>query len=224
QPVDVTREPLPAEIAALFKLFNQLGRRAEIQEITETFAENPELGERLLRFINSGAFHIPKEVENVRQALVMLGQKNLQKWVALLLYSGSVNSDLRQPLLEESIIRGRIMELAARRMEDDEAFGNNAFITGALSVIQPLLGRPLRQLVREMDLDREVAGALTAGRGRMGALLGAVIALRRSRTVGGVESPEPRRLRPEDLLAVEEQAVLELEDLERHDGSDNPNF
>ncbi|MFA9461622.1 EAL and HDOD domain-containing protein [Thiohalorhabdus methylotrophus] len=224
QPVDVTREALPEETTVLFRLFNQLGRRAEIKEVAETFSENPEISERLLHFINSGAFHIPKEVENVRQAMVMLGQKGLQKWVALLLYSGNITAGLRQPLLEESIVRGRSMELVARAGKGDEAFGDEAFIAGALSVMQPLLGRPLRQLVREMHLDREVSGALLHGRGQIGALLRAVIELRQSRSVRGPAGPEAAPFGADRLLPAEEQAVLELEELERFHGSDDPNF
>lgn len=214
QAVNVTTESLPAQTRTLFRLFNLLGTKGDVKDIAAAFQEHPQLTNRLLAFVNSGGFRLRREVESVRQALVMLGQKTIQKWVALLLYSGDLQQDVRQPLLEESMVRGRLMELAAEELEKDDALADDAFIVGALSVLQPLLGRPLDQLVKEMGLDREVTRALIDHEGDLGQLLDAVTACRRWRDPADMPSPDAQRLPSGELAVLEERAVLEIEELE----------
>lgn len=221
---EVEGQPLSENQAMLIRLFNQLSVRAEFEEIEATFKQAPDLMAQLLQFINSPLFYIPNKINSVRQALVMLGLKNLERWVALLLYSsGSAEHDrnqkkkasFRNPLLEEAIIRGRVMELAARELSRSDDFAESAFVTGALSVMQALLGRPMADLVGDLNLDEDIAGALTGHKGTLGSLLKTVAHLREHRSLSAQPAAERHSIPAERLYAFEEQATLEVEDLDQ---------
>lgn len=204
--------------AMLIRLFNQLSVRAEFEDIEATFKKAPDLMAQLLNFINSPLFYIPNKINSVRQALVMLGLKNLERWVALLLYSTSSDqkaTNFRNPLLEEAIIRGRVMELAARQLSRDDDFAESAFVTGALSVMRALLGRPMPDLVAELNLDDEIGAALTSQEGRLGRLLATVEHLREHRSLSGQAAEEREGVAADKIYAFEEQATLEVEDLDQ---------
>jgi EAL and modified HD-GYP domain-containing signal transduction protein len=214
-------QPLTQNQAMLIRLFNQLSVRAEFEDIEATFKKAPDLMAQLLNFINSPLFYIPNKISSVRQALVMLGLKNLERWVALLLYSTSTDkkdksgASFRNPLLEEAIIRGRVMELTARELSRSDDFAESAFVTGALSVIRALLGRPMEDLVAELNLDDDIGAALTRQEGTLGRLLATVEHLREHRSLSAQPVTEREGVAADKIYAHEEQATLEVEDLDQ---------
>ena len=214
KPAQITTETLPAQKAALLTLYRQITGDAEFKDIEGTFKDNPDLSYKLLRLINSAAFHRPKEIHSIRQALAMLGKRNLRKWVALLLYSGAGSGASRNPLLEEAVVRGRMMELAAGKLEDDPGFTESAFITGTFSVIEALLGRPLAQIVEEVNLDDDIREALLEHKGVLGDLLATTLTLREDRILPEARSADLYPLSDADIYAYEEQATREFEDLD----------
>lgn len=214
KPAQITTETLPAQKATLLTLYRQITGDAEFGDIEATFKENPDLSYKLLRLINSAAFHRPKEIHSIRHALALLGKRNLSKWVALLLYSGAGRGGSRNPLLEEAVVRGRTMELAAGQLDGDPNFTESAFITGTFSVIEALLNRPLAQVVEEINLDSEISAALLEHQGILGALLATILNLRENRVLPEERSENLYGLSDADLYAYEEQAAREYEDIE----------
>jgi len=214
KPAQITTETLPAQKTALLTLYRQITGDAEFSDIESTFKDNPDLSYKLLRLINSAAFHRPKEIHSIRQALAMLGKRNLRKWVALLLYSGAGRGGNRNPLLEEAVVRGRMMELAASKLTDDPNFAESAFITGTFSVIEALLGRPLAQIVEEVNLDDDIGEALLEHKGVLGDLLATTMNLRENRILPEQRPENLYELSDADIYSYEEQATREFEDLD----------
>ncbi|MFA9460764.1 EAL and HDOD domain-containing protein [Thiohalorhabdus methylotrophus] len=221
RPSQITTESLSLQQTALLTLYKQVSGEAEFDEIEATFKENPDLSYKLLRLINSPAFHRAKDIHSIRQALALLGKFNLRKWIALLLYSGAGRGDIRNPLLEEAVIRGRLMELAAGHMDEDPYFAESAFITGAFSLIEALVQRPLGQVVEEVRLDTDIADALLSRSGPLGDLLTTIIELREKRALPRKKPDNLYVLRDADLYSYEEQATREFEELEDLDRQDH---
>ena len=214
KPAQITTETLPPQKTALLTLYRQITGNAEFGDIEATFKENPDLSYKLLRLINSAAFRRPKEIHSIRHALAMLGKRNLSKWVALLLYSGAGRGGNRNPLLEEAVVRGRMMELAAEQLDDDPNFTESAFITGTFSVIEALLNRPLDKVVEEINLDEAIRAALLEHKGVLGELLATTLNLREDRVLPQQRPENLYELSDEDFYAYEEQATREFEDLD----------
>jgi EAL and modified HD-GYP domain-containing signal transduction protein len=222
KPAAVTTESLPPQKATLVRLLRLLSQDAEFPAIEALFKEAPELSYKLLKLINSAAFYHGERIHSIRQALVLLGQRNLMRWVSLLLYAGEEAASTRNPLLEEAVVRGRIMELAMNKISGSPEQADTAFFAGTLSVIQGLVGRPLEQIVTELNLDTPVAEALLERKGTLGTLLDVTERLREQRTLSSTQPTGRHELSDQDLYFYEEQATLEVQDLDGEVGGEAP--
>lgn len=222
KPAAVTTESLPPQKATLVRLLRLLANDAEFPAIEALFKDAPELSYKLLKLINSAAFYHGERIHSIRQALVLLGQRNLMRWVSLLLYAGDEAATARNPLLEEAVVRGRIMELAMNKISGNSQRADTAFFTGTLSVLQALVGRPLEQLVDELNLDDEVSRALLERSGVLGTLLDVTERLREQRSLTSAQPAGRYQLSDQDLYFYEEQATLEVQDFDLEGSGRSP--
>ena len=220
--VTTTRDPLPEEAGPLMKVVRALFSNADFDEVANALVAAPTARQRLLTYVNSPAFELTREVESPRQAMVLMGLLSVQRWMLLLLFTGSGSGDLRQPFVEEGLLRARLMGLMAPELGLNEDQAAKAFNLGLLSVLHPMWGRPGRQVARELGLDQEQSRAFLYRSGPLGALLDSVRALRGHRGIGGSPTPDKRRLPPARVAAIEEQAALAIEDLDEAPSSAEP--
>jgi len=213
RPVRLSQEPIPAQKSTLLRIFRLLEADAEVGEIEALFKLAPELSYRLLKLLNSAAFALPRRIQSIRQALVMLGRRNIRKWVAVLLYTGEAG-DFSSPLLAEAVIRGRMMELATQAAGRDSAFADAAQIAGTLSVAPGLLNRPMEQVVEELQLETAISDALLHGSGDLGALLHQVQTMREQGCLSAPPSAGTLAAGEADLVFYEQKATLEQATLE----------
>jgi EAL and modified HD-GYP domain-containing signal transduction protein len=212
QPTLFTTDNLSPQQSALLQLFEELAGEADFDAVEATFRRNPELSLQLLQLINSAAFQHGTEVASIRQALVLLGTLQLRRWVGLMLFSQEGQPDWNNPLMHEATLRARIMELSAQMAPPGDAsidWPGSAYITGLLSVVQALLGRPLHVLVRDLGVREEIREALLHRSGPLGELLDAVDRLRRQKGVPDTIPVGTSHLARETLLDLEQQALLE---------------
>ncbi len=202
----------PAQIV-LLELSRFLAREEEFYVIEDLFRKNPELHIKLLQFMNSAAFYTAHKIRSVRQAISMLGYRNLQKWVTLLLFADEGYDTKSAPLFERAVIRGRIMELLANRITHDPTAADMAFITGVLSLLDALLQVPLENVLRDLNLSEEIRNALLNRDGVLGMLITAI------ENLEGEKYDEMQRLlehigiSPSDLYSIENTAIIEYESI-----------
>ncbi|HKJ88746.1 MAG TPA: HDOD domain-containing protein, partial [Gammaproteobacteria bacterium] len=87
-PAVFSRDGLSSRQTALVEIFQKLTAGADFPDIEASFKAYPELTFQLLELLNSAAMRRKEPIYSIRQALVLLGQDNLRKWVALLLFTG----------------------------------------------------------------------------------------------------------------------------------------
>ena len=68
----------------------------------------------MLRIANSAALQRVTPVSSIAQALVVVGRRNLRRWVQLLLYADATRGSVANPLLQLAATRGRLMERLAQ--------------------------------------------------------------------------------------------------------------
>lgn len=161
----------------LMKVLDQLARDAEIPEIERNFKESPTLSLGLLRLVNSVAMGLPNKVGSLRQALVVLGRRQLQRWVQLLLYAQG-GSDISSPLMTLAAVRAKFMEnlclaLPNRGKGSDEV-RDRAFMTGILSLVDIVLGIKMDDVIKQFNLVDEVKNAVLKREGLLGDMLALV--------------------------------------------------
>jgi len=159
KPLVMSGKNLPGYKANHLHILQEINKPAlEFSRIEDIIKRDVSLSYQLLKFINSPIFGFRNRISSLRQALTLLGQKELTKWVSLIALKGIAN-DKPGELILASLIRARFAEnLATGRMP--KPCVANAFLMGMFSHIDVLLDRPLRQILDEISLDEEIKHAL----------------------------------------------------------------
>jgi EAL and modified HD-GYP domain-containing signal transduction protein len=211
KPSVVTAKSLSPAQLVLIELSRSLSKEEEFYTIEALFKKNPELNYKLLKFMNSAAFYTTQKITSIRQSLALLGYRNLQKWVTLLLFAGEGGDYKSSPLLERAALRGRIMEMLANKITKDPVTADSAFMTGALSLIDILLERPITDILNEFNLSQDINNALIRREGFLGTLILIVEMLEQEKFGFMQEILAKYNVPLEDLFSMEINAIVEFE-------------
>jgi c-di-GMP phosphodiesterase len=142
----------------------------QFEEVESAIVRDLGLSHKLLRFANSALFARTQRVGSVREAMMLFGQRGVRRWATALALAGM--SDQPHALLVNALVRARMCEL----LSDDRARADRAFTVGMFSVINRLLGLPMREALEALPLSDDVVGALLRGEGAEGRSLRTVLA------------------------------------------------
>jgi EAL and modified HD-GYP domain-containing signal transduction protein len=166
----------------LLKLLNLVRQDGDTREIEGIFREEPKLSYNLLRLVNSAAVGARTRISNFSQAIALLGRRQLQRWLQMLIYADHLaDGHAPNPLMQLAAARGRQMELLSAALvppPDLSDVSDNAFLIGLFSLLDVLLNLPIKEILKELPMHDAVADALLArGQGGvLGQLLAAIIA------------------------------------------------
>ena len=187
RPSIITGKRLGYAETALMRLLSLVLSDADTPEIESVFKLNPDLTPNLLKLVNSVGIGPSLQIDSLRHAIAVLGRKQLQRWLQLLLFtlSSAPAAEFPSPLLILAATRGRLMELIGRALKPgDTGFQDRAFMTGILSLVHALLAMSIREIIGPMPLDPEVKAALLERGGTLGSMLLLVEALEESELSG----------------------------------------
>lgn len=171
RPVVLSGRRADSSKLALMRLLGLVLEDADTPEIEQVFKHDPSLSYNLLRLVNSVAMGMRSRISSLRQAIVVLGRQQLQRWLQLLLFVNQ-GGDMQNPLLELAATRGKLMELLATALSpQNRNFHDRAFMTGIMSLLDTLLGMPLEEVVKQVNLASDVENALLKHDGKLGKLL-----------------------------------------------------
>lgn len=177
RPVVLTRTRVDVGRLAIVKLFNQLVAEVEIDELENTFKQNPNLILNLLRLVNSVSVGLKSKITSMRHAIMVLGYHQLRRWAMMALFANSAQAVGDNPLLVMAATRARLMELIIAEQpaaQLDRDYPDRAFMTGILSLADALLKMPIEEVVSPLNLNEDVRQALLAREGELGTLLSLV--------------------------------------------------
>jgi EAL and modified HD-GYP domain-containing signal transduction protein len=160
--------------ALLLKILAQTTGDAETREIEATLKRDPLLSIQLLRLVNSVAFAPTTRISSFAHAITLLGRRQLQRWLQLLLYAGQSAGGTNNPLLTSAALRAALMEGLCKANRADKTIQDEAFMVGMFSLLDQLFGKPLREIVAPLNLERNVSEALLERSGTLGELLALV--------------------------------------------------
>ena len=122
------------------------------------------LSVRILRVANSAFFALPRRVESITEAVMMLGTRQIARWAVLF----SVASASAKPpaLTATGLARARMCELLAQhqRHQPTQAF----FTVGLFSVLDALMDLPMQQVLDALPLSSDLNEALLNRTGLLG--------------------------------------------------------
>jgi EAL and modified HD-GYP domain-containing signal transduction protein len=146
--------------------------------IEELLKHEPSLLYRLLRYLNSPLLGLRTEIHSVRQALILLGEREFRRWVsifAIVAMSGGKPPELVRTALTRAYFCEEFSS-AAHLGEKKAAL----FLMGLLSVADALLDKPIAEVLRSLPVAEEVKTALTGGENRFRDVYELLLALERA--------------------------------------------
>lgn len=163
----------------LLEMLALIAEDADTGALEDIFRQEPKLSYSLLRLVNSAAIAPRSPITSFAQAINMLGRRQLQRWLQLLVFADPNNGHHPNPLLQKAAARGRLMEQLATTIEprpvvDD--LEDAAFMIGAFSLLDVLLHMSMSEILQQLPLSRPVHMALAEQAGPLGKLLQAVSA------------------------------------------------
>ncbi len=206
RPSVLHQKRLDSSRIALMDLLNQIMAEADIDSLEECIKKNPSLAYNLLRLVNSVAFGLREKIRSLRHALMVLGAKQLKRWITLALFTCTGNGGAVSPMLEIAVTRGRLMELlvmkgAERGGPDD--YPERAFIVGILSLADLLFETPIEEILSHLNLTDDIRQALTCREGPLGDLLRMAEGLELNDFAAVAERLDGFGLNAEELLAAQ---------------------
>jgi c-di-GMP-related signal transduction protein len=171
---------------------------AETTQLENVLKPEPGLTINLMRLTNSAATGLRTKITSIRHAITVLGRRQLQRWLQLLLYTNPSGNRVVSPLLQLAASRGRLMELLAAKLHPGRGdFEDTAFMTGIMSLMPTLMSVSLEEILRGIEIPGSVRSALEAHDGELGTMLKLTEALEAATAAPAPTSPTtagPRRL------------------------------
>ena len=173
KPVIIAGKKLGHSQLALMRLLGLVIADADATQIEGIFKQEPGLTMNLMRLTNSVATGVRTKVTSLRHAISVLGQRQLQRWLQLLMFTNPEGGNqATSPLLQLAATRGRFLELLAGKLKSgNREFEDHAFLTGIMSLMPTLMGVSMDEILKGIQLSANIQNALEHGDGELGTML-----------------------------------------------------
>jgi len=148
-----------------------------VSQIEELIKHDASLIYKVLRCVNSAAYGIQRQIQSIRQAVVLLGLDQIRKWASVWALAG-LNEGSSSELVNVAIIRARSCELIAQTLMNRED-ASEYFLLGMCSLLDVILQKPMEEALSELPLSETVHKALLGEENLARFVLDTVIAYER---------------------------------------------
>lgn len=154
----------------LLRLITLIMGEGEAPEIQACLQQDAELVKTLLDMVNTPVYGLSQEVESLNQAIMLLGRRQLQRWIQALMYTESGRpAGYLSPTLIQASARAHLMEsLSTLRHPEQTVRAEAAFTTGMLSIMDQLFQSTMADLLTQVRVDVPVREALLKREGPLG--------------------------------------------------------
>lgn len=167
---------LSPQVLAVAKLITDLRQGADMREMAQVLKQDMAMSYRLLRYVNTAARGLERQLSSIEQALMVLGEEQLDRWLTLLMLGGNLGGNAA--LMEAALVRARFLELLGEGRLP-EAQCERLFVLGLFSMLDIALCIPLEQALAPLNLPEDMRMALLRQKGPFGAYLSLVEAVER---------------------------------------------
>ncbi|MGA2956293.1 MAG: HDOD domain-containing protein [Thermodesulfobacteriota bacterium] len=159
RPTIFRRKDIPGFKLHYFQVLQEILRpEMDFGKLEKFIRQEVSLSYRLLRYINSAFFGMKNKINSIKQALVLLGEKEIRKWISLLTLA-NMGKDKPEQLAVHTITRAKFCESLApfagllNRADD-------LFLVGMFSLMDAFLDRPMPDILTEIPIKDEIKGAI----------------------------------------------------------------
>ncbi len=173
KPVVLTGKKIAPGELSILQIMGLINSDAENNEIEGAIKRDAVIGLNLLRLVNTPAVGAKTRIDSIGQALMILGRRQLQRWLQILLYAKpGKGGNFTSPLLQLATTRGKLLELIAQKHQPrNRNVADIAFTVGIMSLMDALFSLSMEEVLTQIVVADEVAAALLKREGFYGDLL-----------------------------------------------------
>ncbi|MBC8060326.1 MAG: HDOD domain-containing protein [Clostridiaceae bacterium] len=151
---------IPLNKMIYLRLIKELNSKEfHVDKLEALIVKDVSIAYKLLKMINSSAFGIKNKVTSMKLAIAMLGEKEMVKWLYMLVVRG-ISLDKPQELITLSLERAKFCEQLAI-LSNNNQIAFDAYLTGMLSTMDAILNLPMEKILDELSVGDDVKLALT---------------------------------------------------------------
>ena len=207
KPFILSGKKLSPSQLAIVQLMGQLASEADTADIARTIKQDASLGLMLLRLVNTPAAGVSQRIDSLGQALTVLGRRQVQRWLQILLYAEPKKAgSASPPLLTLATTRGRMLELMAEKLQPgNRNVADLAFTVGIMSLMDVLFGMPMENILEKLSVADDVRKALQSRQGLYGDMLKLAESIERLEEAESEIAPLliKLQLRPDDFYEIQ---------------------
>jgi EAL and modified HD-GYP domain-containing signal transduction protein len=167
RPVILSGKKIAPSQLSIMHLLDLLGRDADQREVERSVKHDPLISLNLLRLVNTPVVGARFRINSVGHALIVLGRRQLQRWLQILLYVKGAEFD--SPLLQMATTRGKTMELVMGHVRPAEKIAADiGFTVGIMSLMDALFSVRMGEILDCVNVLDEVRDALLHRAGEYG--------------------------------------------------------
>ena len=137
----------PRQPAQLHQMLQVVSKpELEPREIENAIKGEASLCYRLLRYMNSANFGFANEIHSVRHALSILGEREVRRWVRLVV-TLAAGQNKSSDLVLSALVRARFCELLSPKIKHGES---DLFLLGLLSLMDSILELPMTEVLEKV--------------------------------------------------------------------------
>lgn len=200
RPRIIRSKALPTNKVAVLNLLSILQNpNSDIEELEEAISFDVSISYKILKLINSSFFSFSSEVESIKQAIVILGRKQLSSWASMIALSKL--DDRPSEMIHLAMTRGKMCEMLAEKsdLKPLESF----FTVGLFSALDILMERDIESIIAPLPLNDEVENALLKHEGVLGEALKCTLAYE----IADFENVSFQNLTGDDFFIANVEAV-----------------
>ena len=176
RPVILSGKRMSASELAILHLLELIQGNADNRELERCIKHDAMIGLNLLRLVNTPAVSAGVRVDTLGQALLLLGRRQLQRWLQILLYvRPGTSAQFTSPLLQLATTRGKLLELMTEKLRPGQhQYADIGFTVGIMSLMDTLFSMQMSEVISSIRVNSKVSDALLFRHGELGSMLALV--------------------------------------------------
>lgn len=160
KPQIIKGKKIPVNKVIYLNLIKELNSEEfSIENVENLIKKDVSLSYEILKMINSAKYFFKDRIISIRQAIALLGEKEIKKWIYFMCMK-PICDDRPQIVMIESLLRAEFSELLAKKNKKSSQNSFNAYLTGIMSLMDVILQKPLYEILDELMIPQEVKNAL----------------------------------------------------------------
>lgn len=174
KPVIISGQSIPVSKIFYLDMIKEIQQKnMNVETLEKIIKKEVSISYKFLKLINSSYYCFKSKVDSMKQAIVLLGEIEVAKWLYITIL-GAVSAGKSEELIQISIIRAKFAENITKSMNLDNV-SLDAYLMGMFSTVDVLLDQPMQDALDVIYIKEDIKKAILGENNFFGKLLKLII-------------------------------------------------